>query len=135
MSVDELRLLAGWISAARRLARGAVKLRVRGGARFGAAIGREFSYELVAAGAHRDEADSRDALDQLVQVGLVLRRGMPPRASFMFKHALVQDAAYSSLLRSQRPERLRGGILGKLPPLMTSLPTAVEVVAAMAAVA
>jgi predicted ATPase len=71
-------------------------------AQIGAVIGREFSYELLAAIARRTDSQLRDALDQLVRAGLILRRGVPPQASFAFKHALVQDAAYSSLLRSQR---------------------------------
>jgi predicted ATPase len=70
----------------------------------GAAIGREFSYELLAAVAHRGNIDLIDALDQLVQAGLVFRTGTPPRVSFAFKHALVQDAAYSILLRGPRQE-------------------------------
>jgi class 3 adenylate cyclase/tetratricopeptide (TPR) repeat protein len=71
-------------------------------AQIGAAIGREFSYELLAAVARRSEPQLVDALDQLVAAGLISRRGTPPRASFAFKHALIQDAAYSTLLRSQR---------------------------------
>jgi class 3 adenylate cyclase/predicted ATPase len=71
-------------------------------AQIGAALGREFSYELLAAAARRTDTQLRDALDQLTEAGLVFRRGTPPRATFMFKHALVQDAAYGSLLRSQR---------------------------------
>jgi predicted ATPase len=73
-------------------------------AQIGAALGREFSYELLGAIARRTDDQLRGALDQLVGAGLVFRRGAPPRASFMFKHALIQDAAYSTLLRSQRQE-------------------------------
>ena len=73
-------------------------------AQIGAAIGREFSYELLAAVAHRSECKLRTALDQLVEAGLVFRRGTPPQATFAFKHALVQDAAYASLLRAKRQE-------------------------------
>lgn len=73
-------------------------------AQIGAALGREFSYELLTAVARRSDERLRGALDQLVDAGLVFRRGAPPRASFIFKHALVQDAAYSTLLRSQRQE-------------------------------
>ena len=72
-------------------------------AQIGAAIGREFSYELMAAVAHRSEDQLIDALDQLTAAGLISRR-RAPRASFVFKHALVQDAAYSTLLHSQRRE-------------------------------
>ena len=70
----------------------------------GAALGREFSYELLAAVAHHTEAALREALAQLSAAGLVFRRGNLPHASYIFKHALVQDVAYSTLLRSQRQE-------------------------------
>lgn len=71
-------------------------------AQVGAAIGREFSYDLLAAAAHRSDSELRAALDRLIGAGLVFRRGEPPDANFLFKHALVQDAAYGSLLRGQR---------------------------------
>jgi class 3 adenylate cyclase len=62
-------------------------------AQIGAAIGREFPYELIAAVADRSEDALRVGLDQLVDAGLVFRRGSLPEATFLFKHALVQDAA------------------------------------------
>jgi predicted ATPase len=71
-------------------------------AQIGAAIGREFSYELLAAVARPGEAELQDALRRLVDAGLVFQRGVPPDAVFLFKHALVQDAAYSTLLRGLR---------------------------------
>jgi class 3 adenylate cyclase len=67
-----------------------------------AVIGREFSHQLLAAVAALDEAKLQDALRQLTDAELVFRRGTPPEASYSFKHALVQDAAYQSLLRSSR---------------------------------
>jgi predicted ATPase len=71
-------------------------------AQIGAVIGREFSYELLAAvSGDRDEA-LQGALERLLHSGLILRRGTTSRPTFLFKHALVQDAAYSSLLRSKR---------------------------------
>jgi tetratricopeptide (TPR) repeat protein len=73
-------------------------------AQIGAAVGREFSYEVIAALARRTDEQLRDALDQLVSSGLVFRRGIPPQDSYIFKHALVQDAAYGSLLRRQRQD-------------------------------
>ncbi len=73
-------------------------------AQIGAAVGRRFSYELIAALARRTDEQLRDALQQLVSSGLVFCRGTPPQEFFIFKHALVQDAAYSSLLRPQRQE-------------------------------
>jgi predicted ATPase len=71
-------------------------------AQVGAALGREFSYELLAAVAQRNAVERDAALEQLVAAGLAFRRGTPPQATFLFKHALVQDAAYGTLLRSQR---------------------------------
>jgi class 3 adenylate cyclase/predicted ATPase len=71
-------------------------------AQVGAAIGREFSYELLAAAAQRNTTDMEEALARLVDAGLVFQRGVPPEASFLFKHALVQDTAYSMLLRGPR---------------------------------
>jgi class 3 adenylate cyclase/predicted ATPase len=73
-------------------------------AQFGAAIGREFSHELVATVVPLSEVQLGEALDQLVGSELVFRRGLPPRADYVFKHALVQDAAYSTLLRTRRQE-------------------------------
>jgi class 3 adenylate cyclase/tetratricopeptide (TPR) repeat protein len=71
-------------------------------ARIGAVIGREFDYDLLRAVAGISECDLTAALDRLCDSGLVLRRGHPPTAKFLFKHALVQEAAYSSLLRADR---------------------------------
>jgi predicted ATPase len=65
-------------------------------------IGRRFSYALLAAVADRGEAELHGLLDQLTAAGLVFRQGTPPQATFLFKHALVQDVAYGSLLRSAR---------------------------------
>jgi class 3 adenylate cyclase len=71
-------------------------------AQIGAGIGREFSYDIVTMVASRSEADTRAALDRLVASGLVLQRGNPPTADYQFKHALVQDTAYGTLLRGPR---------------------------------
>jgi class 3 adenylate cyclase/predicted ATPase len=71
-------------------------------AQIGAAIGREFSYELIAAVAYRRDAELVNALDRLTDAGLLFREGVPPHATFLFKHALVQDAAYGTLLRQAR---------------------------------
>ena len=75
---------------------------VRGVAQAGAVIGREFSYELLASVSELPEASLQVALVQLVQVELVHVRGEPPDAMYTFKHALVRDAAYGSLLKSRR---------------------------------
>jgi class 3 adenylate cyclase/predicted ATPase len=71
-------------------------------AQIGAAIGRDFPYELLAAVAQRSEAELHDALSRLVDAGLVFQRGVPTDATFLFKHALVQDMAYATLLRGGR---------------------------------
>jgi class 3 adenylate cyclase/predicted ATPase len=73
-------------------------------AQIGAVIGREFAYELIAPIAQRPEKQLRTALDQLGDAGLLFCRGAAPHASYLFKHALVQDAAYSTLLRGRRQE-------------------------------
>jgi predicted ATPase/class 3 adenylate cyclase len=75
---------------------------VREIAQIGAAIGREFSYSLLRALVGRDETTLKHALAQLEQAELVFRRGDPPEAVYSFKHALVRDAAYESLLKSRR---------------------------------
>src|SRR5512132_3656359 len=82
---------------------------VREIAQIGAAIGREFSYSLVHALVGRDETALKYALAQLEQAELVFRRGEPPEAVYSFKHALVRDAAYESLLKSRR-HQLHGQI-------------------------
>jgi hypothetical protein len=71
-------------------------------AQIGAVIGREFSHELIQPVAQRPEPDLEAALDRLTDAGLLFCRGAPPHASYLFKHALVQDAAYATLLRSRR---------------------------------
>jgi predicted ATPase/class 3 adenylate cyclase len=71
-------------------------------AQIGAAIGRQFSHALLAAIAHARVPELQSALDRLVAAGLLFRQGVPPHASYLFKHALVQDAAYGTLLREPR---------------------------------
>jgi predicted ATPase len=71
-------------------------------AQIGSAIGRQFSYALLSLVARKSEAELGSALDRLVQAGLLFRQGVPPQASYLFKHALVQDAAYGTLLREPR---------------------------------
>jgi tetratricopeptide (TPR) repeat protein len=68
----------------------------------GAAIGREFSHALLAAVARKPDAELEAALERLTEAGLLSRQGMPPYVSYLFKHALVQDAAYGMLLREPR---------------------------------
>ncbi len=77
---------------------------VRELAQIGAALGRQFSHELISAVAAMPQLQVDDSLAQLVGAELIYRRGTPPDAEYTFKHALVQDAAYSTLLRSRRQQ-------------------------------
>jgi class 3 adenylate cyclase/predicted ATPase len=71
-------------------------------AQIGAAIGREFSHAMLAAVVRQPEAELGSVLDRLIAAGLLFRQGVPPHATYLFKHALVQDAAYGTLLREPR---------------------------------
>jgi hypothetical protein len=71
-------------------------------AQIGAAIGREFSHALLSAVASKPEPDLASALARLMGAGLLFRQGIPPHASYLFKHALVQDVACGTLLREPR---------------------------------
>jgi class 3 adenylate cyclase/predicted ATPase len=71
-------------------------------AQIGAAIGREFSHALLAAVVAKPGPDLGSALDRLINAGLLFSQGAPPHATYLFKHALVQDAAYGTLLREPR---------------------------------
>jgi class 3 adenylate cyclase/predicted ATPase len=71
-------------------------------AQIGAAIGREFSHPLLAGVARKPEAELQTALDRLIRAGLLFRQGEPPHATYLFKHALIRDIAYSTLLREPR---------------------------------
>jgi predicted ATPase len=94
-------------------------------AQIGAAIGREFSYELIAAVTPMPQAQLDDGLVRLSESGLAFRRGTPPDATYSFKHALVQDAAYDSLLKSRRQElhgRIARVIEARFPNTKTTEP-------------
>jgi class 3 adenylate cyclase/tetratricopeptide (TPR) repeat protein len=71
-------------------------------AQIGAVIGRELSHALLAAVAPNAGAELQSALDRLFDAGLLFRQGVPPQASYLFKHVMVQDAAYGTLLRERR---------------------------------
>jgi predicted ATPase len=71
-------------------------------AQIGAVIGREFSHALLSALVRKPEAELQSALDRLIATGLLFRQGLSPQATYLFKHALVQDAAYGTLLREPR---------------------------------
>jgi tetratricopeptide (TPR) repeat protein/ABC-type transport system involved in cytochrome c biogenesis ATPase subunit len=98
---------------------------VREIAQIGAAIGREFSYPLMRALVGGDETALKHGLAELEQAGLMFRRGEPPEAVYSFKHALVRDAAYESLLKSRR-QQLHGQIARtlekKFPDIVASQP-------------
>jgi predicted ATPase len=82
------------------------------GREFSHALGREFSHALLASVMRKPEAELGSALDHLIAAGLLFRQGVPPHSSYLFKYALVQDAAYGTLLREPR----RGGRLTSAPP-------------------
>jgi predicted ATPase len=77
---------------------------VKAMAQLGATLGREFSYELLQAVAPWDEETLQQGLRQLVEAEFLYQRGVPPQVTYVFKHALIQDAAYQSLLRSTRQQ-------------------------------
>jgi class 3 adenylate cyclase/tetratricopeptide (TPR) repeat protein len=89
-------------------------------AQIGSAIGREFSYALLAAVVRKSEAELGSALNNLVAAGLLLRQGVPPHSTYLFKHALVQDAAYGTLLREPR-RALHGRIVETLENQFTDI--------------
>jgi class 3 adenylate cyclase/predicted ATPase len=97
-------------------------------AQIGAVIGREFSHELIAAVAALTPRDLDAALDRLTASGLVSRRGTPPDATYAFKHALVKDAAYGTLLKSRR-QQLHASIakvlVERFPAMAEGLPEVV----------
>ena len=98
---------------------------IREVAQIASCIGREFSYGLLAAVAQYDEQALQAALAQLVEAGLVFQSGQPPQASYTFKHALVQDAAYTSLLLSRRRQlhaRIAEALQEQLPKLAEDQP-------------
>ena len=94
-------------------------------AQIGACIGREFDHELLAAVVSMPEVELAAALDRLVAAELVFRRGLPPAATYVFKHALVRDAAYESLLKRRRQElhaRIATSIEALFPQLVEAQP-------------
>jgi predicted ATPase len=76
----------------------------KGIAQFGATIGRQFSYGLLQAVSQLDASTLQRELGRLVETEIVYQRGMPPQSTYVFKHALIQDAAYESLLKSTRQQ-------------------------------
>jgi tetratricopeptide (TPR) repeat protein len=94
-------------------------------AQIGAALGRSFSYELISAVAGMPQHKLDGALEQLAKAELIFRRGVPPNAEYTFKHALVQDAAYSTLLRNRRQQlhaRIAETLESQFPEVVTAQP-------------
>ena len=94
-------------------------------AQIAAILGREFSYDLLHAVAPFDTRSLNEALGRLVEAELVYQRGVPPHATYSFKHALIHDAAYQSLLKSTRQEyhqRIAEVLTERFPELATNEP-------------
>ncbi|HEX3860191.1 MAG TPA: adenylate/guanylate cyclase domain-containing protein [Stellaceae bacterium] len=94
-------------------------------AQAGAAIGRDFSYDLLRVATQRSEAETRAALDRLVAAGLMFQRGLPPAAEYQFKHSLVQDTAYATLLRGPRQalhRRIAAAMQERFPEIVERSP-------------
>ena len=98
---------------------------VKGLAQLGATLGREFSYELLQAVSPWDEETLRRGLYQLVDAEFLYQQGLPPQATYLFKHALIQDTAYQSLLRSTRQQyhqRIAQVLEARFPDLCETQP-------------
>jgi TOMM system kinase/cyclase fusion protein len=98
---------------------------VKAMAQLGATLGREFSYELLQAVSPWDEGTLRQGLHQLVAAEFLYQRGPPPLATYVFKHALIQDAAYQSLLKSTRQQyhqRIAQVLEARFPDLCETQP-------------
>lgn len=94
-------------------------------AQLAATLGREFSYELLQAVSLWDEGTLRNGLQQLVEAEFLYQRGASPQATYLFKHALIQDAAYQSLLRStrgQHHQRIAQVLEARFPELCETQP-------------
>jgi TOMM system kinase/cyclase fusion protein len=94
-------------------------------AQLGATLGREFSYELLRAVAPWDEETMQRGLHQLVEAEFLYQRGLPPQATYVFKHALIQEAAYQSLLRSTRQQyhqRIAQALEAQFPEIVETQP-------------
>lgn len=94
-------------------------------AQLGAAVGREFPLELIAAAAPFPPAELHAELDKLVAAEVLVARGRPPRTTYTFRHALIQDAAYGSLVKQRRQEfhqRIAAALEAKFPDLVATQP-------------
>jgi TOMM system kinase/cyclase fusion protein len=94
-------------------------------AQLGATLGREFAYDLLQAVSLWDEATLQRGLHQLVEAEFLYQQGLPPQATYVFKHALIQEAAYQSLLRSTRQQyhqRIAQVVESRFPELCETQP-------------
>src|ERR671936_2172136 len=94
-------------------------------AQLGAVLGREFTYALLRAVTPVDEVTVQQGLAQLVEAELLYQRGLPPQATYVFKHALIQEAAYQSLLRSTRQQyhqRIAQALETQFPEIVETQP-------------
>jgi len=94
-------------------------------AQLGATLGREFAYALLQAVSPWDEASLQRGLHQLVEAEFLYQQGLPPQATYVFKHALIQDAAYQSLLRSTRQQhhqRIAQALVERFPETAETQP-------------
>ena len=94
-------------------------------AQIGAVIGREFQHELILAVAGLEDSVLTEGLEKLAEAGLVLRRGTPPLATYLFKHALIQDISYASLLKSRRQQlhaKISTVLVERFPDLVETQP-------------
>jgi predicted ATPase len=94
-------------------------------AQYAAVIGRQFPYDLLHAVSHLDEAMLQHELGRLVEAEIVFQRGLPPQATYTFKHALIQEAAYQSLLKSTRQQyhqRIAQVLEARFPALCATQP-------------
>jgi len=98
---------------------------VKAVAQLGAVLGRTFTYEVLQAVAPLDEASLQQALARLVEAELLYQRGVPPQAIYLFKHALIQETAYQSLLwstRQQHHQRIAQVLETRFPGLVATQP-------------
>ncbi len=94
-------------------------------AQLGASLGREFSHELIQAVSPLDESSLRRELTRLIEAEILFEKGRPPRSTYLFKHALIQDAAYQSMIKGKRQqvhERVAKVIEGRFPETVRSQP-------------
>jgi class 3 adenylate cyclase/tetratricopeptide (TPR) repeat protein len=94
-------------------------------AQIGATVGREFDHRILSAVAPLSDAPLNDALEELIDAGIVRREGTPPAATYVFKHALLRDAAYASLLRSRRTElhsQIAAALRQEIPAIVERAP-------------